>query len=102
MTIDDEIKQRMRCYLCQSPTLSDTSEPTNPGMPMFGYDNPGNNESIQGILGIYHGQQYSQFQLLLHLLPSQSRQDKDDKVDGLLNIPFSTIQCSKENARIEC
>ena len=100
MTMEDEIKQRIQRYLSQSPTLFDKQEPDNQETPMFGYENPGNSKSILGVLGTDHGQEHSQFQLSLHLLPSQSRRDNKDKVHGIIDIPFSTIRCSKENSSI--
>ena len=101
-TMHDNICQKMERYLTDSPSLCDVSQPPNETTPMFCYKNPGagNDKSLLGVIGTDHGQKHSQFQLALHLLPSQKRRVKKDKAFGILNIPFSTIKCSKENSNI--
>jgi hypothetical protein len=98
--IHDEIRIRIQRHLANNPNLFDTDQPTDNSTPMFGYANPGNPSSILCMLGTDHGQAHTQFKLSIHLLPSQARREKKDKVHGILNIPFATIQCKKENSSI--
>ena len=98
--LHDHLRTRVQMHLNEDPSLFNTNQPTDQSTPMFGYDNPGDASSILGVIGTDHGQAHSQFQLAVHLLPSQARREKNDKVHGILTIPFSTIQCKKENSNI--
>ena len=101
-TMHDNIRNRLQRYLGMSPILFDVAQPREPSVPMFGYLNPGppNDKTVLGVIGTDHGQHHSQFQLSLHLLPSSTRREKQNKAFGILEIPFSTIKCTKENSNI--
>ena len=99
-SMHDQIKKQVKLHLETSPNLYGIDQPTDTTTPMFGYANPDAISSVLGVIGTDHGQAHSQFQLSLHLLSSNIRREKKDKVHGILNIPFSTIQCKKENSNI--
>ena len=99
-TMHDSIKHKIQRYLCDDSELYGVSQPVSSTIPMFGYDNPDDINTVLGVIGTDHGQKHSQFLLSLHLHPSTKRRDKKDKAFGILQIPFCTIKCKKENSDI--
>ena len=99
-TLHEKIKCEIERNVCcqDKPEWLDTSFPTDQTKPMFSHNQDTDPDGVLGIFLFDHGQSFSQATFQLHLKNSQSRRELSDKTHGIIDIPFSTLKCSKENS----
>ena len=95
--IKSEIERNICCMDKPSEWMN-TPVPSDSSKPMFAFEQDTDPNGVLGIFLFDHGQSFSQATFQLHLKNSQSRRDRMDKSHGIIDIPFSTLKCSKENS----